>query len=240
MAIQCNASDSHLRSSQAMNLRSSDAFTVNAWVNATWNGGTRLSMVGIYGPASDTPAGTPVTAMQFGSASGNYDLTCWTWGGGGLVTTATGVMNGFNGVWVYISYTFDGTTHSLYRNGQLLVTSTSAQQAGFLNQVYINGFPGSGTGEVGNFQVDQYSLFRRALSANEILTMYNARGDRHGIYNGLIARYEFDELGQGVAATAVVDMSGNGHTLTTVGAGTPPISYTYQNTVANSNIRPVL
>lgn len=239
MAIQSNASDIHLRSSQAMNLRATDPFTVCTWINTTWNSGTRLSCVGIYGPASDTPLSAPITAMQIGSASGNYDLTCWSWGGGNLVSTATGAMTGFNGVWVFISYTYNGSVHSLYRNGDLLQTTTNGQINGFLNQVYVNGYPGSGTGEVGSFQVDQYSLFRRALSAGEIQTMYNARGDRHGIYKDLIARYEFDELGQGVNASSVVDMSGNGHTLTTVGAGTP-IVYTYPNTIANSNIRPVL
>lgn len=239
MAVQSNASDIHLRSSQAMNLRSTDPFTVCTWINATWNSGTCLSCVGICGPSSDTPLGAPTTAVQIGSASGNYDLTCWSWGGSNLVSTAAGAMTGFNGVWVFICYAYDGTVHSLYRNGELLQTTTNAQTAGFLNQVYINGYPGSGTGEVGSFQVDQYSLFRRALSAGEVLTMYNARGDRHGIYKDLIARYGFDELGQGAAASSVIDMSGNNHTLTVTGAGSP-FTYTYPNTVANSNIRPVL
>lgn len=238
MAVQTNATDIHLRSSQAMNLQSTTPFSVTTWMNCTWNPGARDSFVGIYGPVTDTPLGAPVTAMQIGTSTGNYDLTCWTWGGGTLVGTATGAMTGFNGVWVFVAYTYDGTTHRLYRNGVQLVTSTTAQIDGFLNQVYINGYPGSGTGEISAFQVDQYALYRRQLSANEVLTIYNAAGARHGIENGIIARYEYDEGAEGSAVSAVVDLTGNGNTLTSTGVGTA-MTYTYPGTYPNSNIRMV-
>jgi hypothetical protein len=238
MAIQTTATDVHLRSSQPMGLLATTPFSVACWMNCTWNPGVRHSFVGIYGPSTDVSLGAPVTAMQIGTSTGNNELTCWTWGGGTLVGTANGAMAGFNGVWVFITYTFDGTTHRLYRNGVQLVTSTTAQQAGFLNQVYINGFPGSITGEVAAFQVDQYTLYRHELSADEVLSMYNAAGARHGNQFQMIARYEFDELGQGVTTSSVVDMSGSVHGLTVTGAGTP-ITYTYPSTYANSNIRPV-
>ena len=239
MAVQTTAADFHLRSSQAMSLSSLSPFSVTCWVNAVWNGGSVVSLVGIYGGSSDAPLAAPVTAMQIGTNAGNYDLRCWTWGGAALVATANGVMTGFNNVWVQITYTFDGTNHRLYRNGVLLASAVSTQPTGQLNQVYINGYPGSGTGETVAFQIDQYALYRRALSADEILTMYYAGGFRHGIVNDLICRYEFDELAQGVACNNVPDLSGNGHTLTSVGAGTP-FSYTYTNTLVQSNIRPVL
>lgn len=238
MAIQSNAADIHLRSSQAMGLSALTPFSVTTWINCTWNPGTRRSFVGIYGPSSDIPLDPPVTATQIGTSVGNYDLTCWTWGGGTLVGTATGAMTGFNGQWVFIAYTFDGTTHGLYRNGVLLTSSTTVQQPGFLNQVYINGYPGSITNEVASFQTDQYALYRRTLSADEVLSIYNARGGRHGIVKDLICRYEYDELGEGANCTAVPDLQGGPHGLTTVGAGTT-MTYTFINSIANSNIRPV-
>ena len=237
MAIQCNAADYHLRSSSAMGLRSTDAFSVSTWMNAVWNGGARLSFVGIYGPGTDTPLGTPITALQIGTAAGTGDLTCWTWGGGSLISVAA-TMTPFNNLWVNIVYTYDGSTHRLYRNGTLLASSTTAQIAGFLNQVYINGYPGGATSEVASFQVDQYSLFRRTLSADEILSMYNAQGARHGIVNNQICRFEFDEGVQSSTVSSVVDLSNSGHGLTSIGAGTP-FTYTYSTSLANSNIRPV-
>jgi hypothetical protein len=238
MAIQVNASDIHLRSSQAMALTSTSAFTVTCWINATWNNGARRSFVGIYGGATDVGLSAPVTAIQIGTSAGAGDITCWTWGGGTVVGTAGAVMTPFNGLWVFICYTFDGTTHRVYRNGTELANSTTANITGFLNQVYINGFPGGLTSEVDAFQLDQYALFRRTLSQPEIQTMYLAGGARHGNALSQICRFEFDEGIQGGTTSSVVDMTGNGNTLTALGGGSP-ITYTYSNTFANANIRPV-
>jgi hypothetical protein len=68
------------------------------------------------------------------------------------------------------------------------------------------------------------------------LTIYNAAGARHGIVNGQLARYEFDELSQGSTVTAVTDLSGSGNTLTISGAGTA-FTYNYATSYANSNLR---
>jgi hypothetical protein len=240
MAVLTAAADTHLRSSQATGLLARSAFSISCWLNAVWNPGSRRSFVGIYGPTTDTPLGAPVTAMQIGTSAGTGDLACWTWGGGTLVSTATGVMTALNNVWVHVVYTYDLTTHRLYFNGALAASqlnTVNPQIAGYLNQVYINGYPGSVTGEVSAFYVDQYSLFQRTLSADEIQTMYNAGGARHGITQGLMCRYEFDEGIQGSAASTIVDLTGNGNTLTLTGASTA-ITHSYVNSTANSNIRP--
>lgn len=236
MAIQTTNTDIHLRSSLAMGLQSTQPFSISTWINATWNGGTRLSFVGLYGPSTDTPLGPPVTALQIGTASGTGDVVCWTWGGGAMVTGAG--MTAFNGVWVNLTYTYDGTNHRIYRAGTQLATATTAQIPGFLNQVYINGYPGSITSEVASFQTDLYALWRRTLSAEEVMTVASARGGRHGILLNAICRYEMDELPAGATVTNVIDLAGNGHNLTPVGAGSP-ITYTYNGAVANSNLRPV-
>jgi hypothetical protein len=241
MAILTTAADCHLRSSQTMGLLARSAFSISVWLNAVWNPGSRRSLVGVYGPLTDVALGTPITGVQIGTTNGGGELTAWTWGGGTLVGTAAGVMTAFNNLWVHVVYTFDGTTHRLYLNGALVASqldTVNPQITGYLNQVYINGFPGGTTGEVSAIYVDQYNLYRRTLAADEIGTMYNAGGARHGIVNSLICRYEFDELSQGTVASSIVDLSGNGHTLTLTGASTA-ISHTYVNSLANSNIRPV-
>lgn len=235
MAIQTVAADSHLRSSSTMGLSAQTPFSIVCWINATWTAGARRSFVGIYGPSTDVALGAPVTALQIGTSTGVGELTCWTWGGGTLVTTAAAAMTPFNGVWVHIGYTFDGTNHRLYRNGILLASSVTAQLPGFLNQVYINGFPTGGTSEVDAFQVDQYLLYRRALVADEVLSIYSAFGSRHGIVKDIITRYEFDA--GATTVTSEPDLT-DGHTLTFTGAGSA-FTYAYVNTLASSNNRPV-
>lgn len=238
MAIVCTAADYHLRSSQTTGLQSTASFSISVWINAVWNGGARLSFVGIYGPATDVALGAPVTALQIGTTAGGSTVDCWTWGGGIMVGGVAMAAGTYNNVWVHFAYTFDGTNHRLYRNGVQVATTTTAQIAGFLNQVYINGYPGSGTNEVSTHQVDSYALWTRTLSADEILTIYNAQGARHGITYQQLARYEFDEGASGSNVTSVVDMTGIGNTLTSVGAGAAA-TYTYTGGVANSNFRPV-
>lgn len=238
MAIQSNAADIHLRSSQALGLGSRSSFSITCWIRANWSEGGRRSFVGIYGPSTDTPLATPVTAVQIGTSGGNGELTFWTWGGGTLTGTATGFMTSRNNRWTFIAYTYDGITHRGYVDGVQVTSSTATQLDGFLNQVYINGYPTGGTGEVASFQLDSYRLFRRTLAADEILTMYNAEGSRHGIVNGIIASYEFDEQPAGNLVNSVVDLSGNSNTLTSIGPGAA-MTYAYVDSLANTNIRPV-
>jgi hypothetical protein len=238
MAIICTATDYHLRSSQATGLQSTQPFSISVWINAIWNSGSRLSFVGVYGPTTDVALGPPVTALQIGTTAGASTVDCWTWGGSVLIGGVAMPAGTYNNAWVHFIYTFNGTNHILYRNGIQVATNTTAQIPGFLNQVYINGFPGGVTSEVATHQVDSYTLWTRTLTADEIITIYNAQGARHGITNNQLARYEFDEGALGDAATSVVDMTGRGNTLTNVGAGTP-IAYIYSGGVANSNFRPV-
>ncbi len=238
MAIQSNAADIHLRSSQALGLGSRSAFSITCWIRANWSEGGRRSFAGIYGPSTDAPLGTPVTAVQIGTSGGNGELTFWTWGGGTLTETATGLMTSRNNRWTFIAYTYDGITHRGYVDGAQVTSSTAAQLDGFLNQVYINGYPGGGTAEVAAFQLDSYSLFRRTLDPAEILTMHNAEGSRHGIISGKIASYEFDEQPAGNLVNSIVDLSGNSNTLTSIGPGAA-MTYSYIDSLANANIRPV-
>jgi len=238
MAILMNASDRHLYSVSSNFLRSIDPYSITVWINAVWNGAARLSFVGMYDGGVSTP--TPTTGLQIGTSTGAGDVTCWTYGGTTLVSSATGVMTAYNNTWQMITYTFDGTTHRIYRNDILLNTATGNTVTGTFTQIYINGYPPTGTAsETAAYSVDSYTYFGRTLSATEIQTIYNAGGARHGITYQQLARYEFDELAQGATVTSVVDMSGNGNNLNGTGASATPITYTYTNSYPNSNLRPV-
>lgn len=239
MAIQMTGTTNrHLYTVSSNFLNSTSNYSITVWINAVWNGGTRLSYVGMYDGGLVSP--TPTTGLQIGTGAGNGEVSCWTYGGTVLVESADTVMTPFNNTWVLISYTFDGTTHRVYRNDALLGSSSVVDPVpGQFTQIYINGYPPTGSSsETGTYQVDSYAYYGKTLSLEEITTIYNSYGTRHGIVDSLLARYDFDELSQGTTVTSVVDVSGNENTMLNSGAGTA-ITYTYTNTTANSNLRMV-
>lgn len=229
MAIQCAVGDIHLNATTSVLPTTTSPMSITTWVNAsTW--ATTVSMVGAYGPS------TPTAAVQLGARAGN--LVAWTWGGGILVSTNALITLQTN-VWYHVAYTYNGTTHSLYVNGVLINTSTAAVISAQLNQIYINGYPTGLANETNTHKVDSYAFYNRVLDANEILTMASCKGLSHGIYNGILVAYEFDEGADGSTVTSVVDLSGNSANLTSSGAGTTPITYSYTGAVASTNLRQV-
>jgi hypothetical protein len=234
MAIQSFATDNHLGNTVSNAFtNSAGPLSISLWLNATWSTST-LSMAGIYGPAS--PA-APVTGIQIGSRASNLGkVMVWGWNAGiFLISTNTFADN----IWQHIVYTFDGVTHTLYVNGAVENTSTVAQLSGQLNQVYINGYPTGITAETSSAQIDNFLYYNRVLSSNEVLTIYNAEGYRHGIVNGLVAGYEFNNLAEGATVISVTDLSGNNNALLPIGAGASPTTYVYAGTYVTSNTRMV-
>jgi hypothetical protein len=213
-------------------------YSISVWINAVWNGGSRLSFVGMYNGGLVSP--TPTVGLQIGISGTTVGaVDCWTYGGTSYVTSAANAMTPFNNTWVLVTYTYDGTNHQVYANNTLLATATTAVVTGTYTQVYINGYPPTGTtSETATFSVDDYIYYNRTLSIDEITTIYNAQGSRHGIVYGVLAKYEFDEASEGTTVTNVVDVSGNGNPLLNSGAGTA-IVYSYTNTSVSSNTRMV-
>ncbi len=210
--------------------------SISVWINALWDGATQTtSLVGMY--SSDNIPGGAGSALQIGSYSIDGQCVVWTWGGAPLVAT-TGIVIPSN-TWVNITYTYDGTTHKLYYNGVLNNTSTVVQTAVNFNQVYMNGFANGGTSETGNFFVDTYDYYNRALSADEILTIYNAHGNRHGILYGALLRYEFDEDAVGAATSLVYNQTDYVHgvsDLLSATARTPRIAYSPGTAASNLRV----
>jgi hypothetical protein len=207
--------------------------SINVWINALWDGNIKTSsMVGMY----SATGGTNASAVQIGSrvAAGQCDI--WTWGGGILIST-TGITIPSN-TWVNITYTYDGTTHRVYYNGTLNNTSTTAQIVGNFNQVFLNGFATGDTNETATFMVDTYYYYTRTLSANEIQTIYSARGNRHGIVYGSLLRYEFDEAVLASTVVTVVNQTSYDHAVSDLvsnSARTPRVTYAAGS--VSSNLR---
>jgi hypothetical protein len=172
----------------SQSIMSNDTQTISVWLNALWDGKTKVSsLVGMYNSTNSSTSGT---AIQLGSRVARGQCDIWDWGGKVLVST-TGVSIPSN-QWVNITYTFDGSTHSIYYNGVLNNTSKITHTSILIDTVYINGYANSldPTLETANFYVDSYEYYTRVLAAEEILSIY-ASGGNQVITYGCMLRYDF-------------------------------------------------
>ena len=227
--------------------------SLTCWISAVINTSTTMSMVGTYN--TYTSGGT---GIQMGTRSElSNGFTVWTWGGGHLVDTnnnAGGNLFTFtDNVWYHYAYVFDGTYNRLYINGNLInqvnnstgvsvttgATGYASQLAGTITAVYVNGYPSGGTSETGTFSFTDISHFNRALSAQEVLSLYSINGPRDGIIYGDVTSYFCGEKSIGSVANSVTDESGNGNLLTPLGAATG-VNFTYVADNLSGDARPPL
>src|SRR5271167_1469898 len=196
-----------LTGTAALSFAATGSISGNSMTITAVSAGTLAVGQGISG--ANVANGTVITALGTGSGgTGTYTVSI-------SQTAASATINGLYiapiNTWVHYAYTCTvssngagtaGTqTHSLYINGVLNNTSSNANQiAGVPTLVYLNGYPiaSANTGYESNTTgIDDVYYFNRLLSANEILTLYNTRGQRDGDAYGLIARYDFNELSSG-------------------------------------------
>ena len=215
MSILTNATDIHLSfTSGSVLVQRSAAMSMGCWVqSSTWNGGSAVSMLSLV------LSGT--TGVQKGTRGGNA-IDVWSWGGALAVSTYGLVYTPTANTWMHVMYTYDGTTHSLYSNGTLLATSTAAVTPGGLNQLYVNGYPTGVTNETSATSIDDVVLFNRCLSYAEVQILSEQTLLSSGIFNGLLANYDFCGPSGSVVSGSVPDLSSNHSDLTVVngGAGT--------------------
>jgi hypothetical protein len=221
---------------------STGSLSITCWINCPWagvSGGSAQSYVGLYDENQRINSNNNTsTAVQLGSKAANT-FNVWTWGGGVLVDSTIS-MSQYVNQWVFLAYTFDGTSHRCYVNGVLGGTSTNAQLPGNFDRVYINGYTSGGTSETSTFQLDTYNSYARALAQSEILTMYNTHGNRHGIVYQNIVRYELDEYSPGTVVNTIynqTDFTQVYSNLTAVSpAGSTRVSFI--SGYADANLRP--
>lgn len=152
----------------------SEAFTISYWQNLKDGDGSGKVMLA----SASTPGGTD---WQF-SVVYNYNSTKST-----VVIYVYKLASSFNitrdipltaseSGWKYISYTWSASDAALkmYLNGEY-VTSVASNVVLPINSgknLYLGGYPGATT-DKGKGRMDEISVFSRALSANEIKTLYN-------------------------------------------------------------------
>ena len=198
----------------APSLNPTNALTLETWVYPTGP------------PASD---GMVIWAKDDASLHREYLLVLASVGGQWVFRPHVGAPTGFfffNGrtpvqlnTWYHVAVTYDGSTLRLYVNGNLdgslPVTGpiiTTAQP--FL----IGGIPGGPWYFTG--RIDELSLYNRALSAGEILTIYNAGGA------GKCPAVTPPSIITQPASQTVA--AGASATLSVTAVGSPPLSYLWR------------
>ncbi len=173
-----------------------NAFTISTWINAV----DYSSSTGNY-RALATNEVYLTSGFRFGTQTGKAGL--WASQSGGTFN-AIGSTTLTAGTWYLVTATYDGTTAKVYVNGKLDATSTGT---------FVSNTQALQIGRIGGVEewdgyMDEFRVYKRALSGEEVASLYNWAP-------GPVAYYNFEE-GE---ATTVNDGSGNGHTATYTGNG---------------------
>lgn len=200
MALQFATSQGFMSGYPSVNLPiPSQDYTFMCWLNdptsVIWGKGVgAYSMCGLYSGTYNATT-TPTSACQIGTRSGTT-IDVWNWGGTVMISSVAPYAPPTSGTWYHVAYVYTAanTTHKLYINGVLNNTAVNAlQQTVQFTQVYLNGYPQTSpaTSETSACAIDQPRCYTRALTANEILTIYQSFGTNDGIVYGLSAMYDF-------------------------------------------------
>lgn len=186
------------------------AATVMAWVYFNATAATRSISEQSIGP----PPGTSGTSRLFFNvlAGGTLQIGARDADAGGSFIHNGVVVLG-TGVWHHVAAVVDiaGKVFQLWINGALGSSSAPAfPNATFPATDSKNGAVGSnddGTGQFFNGRMEDFRLYDRVLTGNEIATICAARGV-DGIVSGLVQRWVMRESAPGVVAAGVGSVKG--------------------------------
>lgn len=204
MAIRINSSAQILVSNMTPGsiVNPVNGITVMCWLRkVVWNETGTRSLIGVYEVSASG-------AIQLGVNQLLGNLSFWNWGGTTLVNYPLTSL--VSNQWYHFCYVYNQVNSLLYVNGELVNTTTVIPQNVGLNRVQVNSFPAtpplsiSGTELSGDFEVDDYRMYSRPLSQDEIRTIYNLRGKDAVVYS-LVLHYMFDDLSINSPVSSVFD-----------------------------------
>ena len=109
------------------------------------------------------------TGNGWGFGSESFNRSTWS----GISETSTST-------WVHIAASYESGNNKLYRNGQLILTNTSATYNFTSNTRIMMGRRNTGVSAVFNGNIAQGLVYNRALSAAEIYNVFVAHKGRYG------------------------------------------------------------
>lgn len=173
---------------------------------------TGATAVQAFYNATDTVA----VAYQLGMRLGLF--TVWNFGGGVIVSYTPTLST-----WITVAYTYDSLTgtSTIYEDGVLKATSTTAVQTGAVNVTQIGG---NQWGEYStSASLEDLRVYDRVLTVNELLDISAANGKDFNDY-GLVNWWRMTEDLSGVTMTATDLKENRGAVSTLVGTAPFPIS----------------
>jgi hypothetical protein len=158
--------------SASLNVGAGSGFTVEGWINPA-NATTQMPIVewadavnlGLHFWISVSYAGFGGAGSIYASLNNNVS---------GIIATGPNVI--LAGVWQHVAMTFDQASGAarLYWNGtQVAASDLSGQGVASTPDLYLGARPGGPNFRGG---LDELAVYSRALSAVEVLTLYNAGG----------------------------------------------------------------
>jgi cysteine-rich repeat protein len=183
-------------------------FTVAAWVKTSCNPSTtsecRIIQRGA-GPQEFTHFLLDLDEYTYGGTNDDATHFCVNLNGGqtsGCVDVRKLTIDIFDNQWHLIAGTWDGTTISLYIDNNAPITKSYSDSLGAVSGNIYVGSRGDGANEdYFDGDIDEVMLFDRALTANEILSLYDASTSQYSQQFSLV---EGDYMIEGRA----VDSSG--------------------------------
>lgn len=137
------------------------------------------------GSVSQTGGGVITIENSDGSVFDSivYNQTGNGWGFGSESfnrSTWSGISETSTSTWVHIAASYESGNNKLYRNGQLILTNTSATYNFTSNTRIMMGRRNTGVSAVFNGNIAQGFVYNRALSAAEIYSAFVAHKGRYG------------------------------------------------------------
>ncbi len=173
-----------------------DEITVMAWVNPdAFPSDPRVIAKGTSPASADH---FWVLLVVGGAPPNEIELRVFA---GGSFASHTGTLGVPTGSWTHICAVYDGVDMRVFFNG--VQDGGTTAKAGVIRvgaaPVWIGGMPTTPSDRPWDGDIDDARIYQRALSAEEILTIFTARGT-DGIVDGLLSRYHLNEQPPGTVA----------------------------------------
>ena len=214
-ALDFDGVDDYMTATASTLPTGSNPVTVAAWFYVNSYDNIRTAIAG-YGQLATNYANFE---MIIGTSGENRRIMIVTEG-----TSMYGTASVTTGIWHHGVIIDDGTNMEIYLDGQLDASAARLSVSNKLSQyVYIGDYINQSESWELNGKVDDVRIYNRALSATEILTLYNSTkstkvnsSQNNKLTNGLVGLWSFD--GPDISGTTAYDRSGNANNGTLTGS----------------------
>jgi hypothetical protein len=190
-----------------------------AWANsantALTSGGYNQTIMDLYVDGNN--------GVRIGNVSGSFFASYQVGGASKGAQTTAGVFT--NNSWAFVCYVWDGGGMTLYANGVSVATTTNIDSVGSPSEI---GAHDDGGGGVWDGNIDEVRVYTRALTAAEVLRIYQSSvatidkvaggkvkidvTPENDLSSGLVGYWSFDGKTMDWAKSQAKDLSGAGNT----------------------------